>query len=259
MTALEALILGLIQGFTEFLPVSSSGHLEIGKYLLGNLPESLNFTVAVHGATVLSIIVVFWKDIVSLIRGLFAFKMNQETVYVLKLLVSAIPVGIVGLLFKDQIEALFSGRIRFVGGMLVLTGLLLFTASLVPAGKRKISWLDSFVIGIAQAVAVLPGISRSGSTIVTALLLGDDRTEATRFSFLMVLLPVIGANMMEVYSGDFSAGNSVGTGPLIIGAVAAFISGLFACKWMLSLVRKGKLWYFAVYCLIIGALALFFL
>ncbi len=259
MTALEALILGLIQGLTEFLPVSSSGHLEIGKYLLGNLPESLNFTVAVHGATVLSIIVVFWKDIVSLIRGLFAFKMNQETVYVLKLLVSAIPVGIVGLLFKDQIEALFSGRIRFVGGMLVLTGLVLFTASLVPAGKRKISWLDSFVIGIAQAVAVLPGISRSGSTIVTALLLGDDRTEATRFSFLMVLLPVIGANMMEVYSGDFSAGNSVGTGPLIIGAVAAFISGLFACKWMLSLVRKGKLWYFAVYCLIIGALALFFL
>lgn len=259
MTALEALILGLIQGLTEFLPVSSSGHLEIGKYLLGNLPESLNFTVAVHGATVLSIIVVFWKDIVSLIRGLFAFKMNRETVYVLKLLVSAIPVGIIGLLFKDQIEALFSGRVRFVGGMLVLTGLLLFTASLVPAGKRKISWLDSFVIGMAQAVAVLPGISRSGSTIVTALLLGDDRTEATRFSFLMVLLPVIGANLMEVYSGDFSAGNSVGTGPLIIGALAAFISGLFACKWMLSLVRKGKLWYFAVYCLIIGAVALFFL
>ena len=259
MTALEALILGLIQGLTEFLPVSSSGHLEIGKYLLGNLPESLNFTVAVHGATVLSIIVVFWKDIVSLIRGLFAFKMNRETVYVLKLLVSAIPVGIIGLLFKDQIEALFSGRVRFVGGMLVLTGLLLFTASLVPAGKRKISWLDSFVIGMAQAVAVLPGISRSGSTIVTALLLGDDRTEATRFSFLMVLLPVIGANLMEVYSGDFSAGNSVGTGPLIIGALAAFISGLFACKWMLSLVRKGKLWYFAVYRLIIGALALFFL
>ena len=259
MTALEALILGLIQGLTEFLPVSSSGHLEIGKYLLGNLPESLNFTVAVHGATVLSIIVVFWKDIVSLIRGLFAFKMNQETVYVLKLLVSAIPVGIIGLLFKDQIEALFSGRVRFVGGMLVLTGLLLFTASLVPAGKRKISWLDSFVIGMAQVVAVLPGISRSGSTIVTALLLGDDRTEATRFSFLMVLLPVIGANLMEVYSGDFSAGNSVGTGPLIIGALAAFISGLFACKWMLSLVRKGKLWYFAVYCLIIGAVALFFL
>ena len=259
MTALKALILGLIQGLTEFLPVSSSGHLEIGKYLLGNLPESLNFTVAVHGATVLSIIVVFWKDIVSLVRGVFAFKINHETVYVLKLLVSAIPVGIVGLLFKDQIEALFSGRIRFVGGMLILTGLLLFTASLVPAGKRKISWLDSFVIGLAQAVAVLPGVSRSGSTIVTALLLGDDRTEATRFSFLMVLLPVIGANMMEVYSGDFSAGNSVGPGPLVIGAVAAFISGLFACKWMLSLVRKGKLWYFAVYCLIIGVLALFFL
>ncbi len=259
MTGLEALILGLIQGLTEFLPVSSSGHLEIGKYLLGDLPESLNFTVAVHGATVLSIIVVFWKDIVALVKGLFAFRMNEETIYVLKLLVSAIPVGIVGLLFKDQVEALFSGKVRFVGGMLVLTGIILFTASVVPAGKKKVSWLDSFVIGIAQAVAVLPGISRSGSTIVAALLLGDDRTEATRFSFLMVLLPVIGANLMEIYSGDFSTGNSVGPIPLIIGAVVAFVSGLFACKWMLSLVRKGKLWYFAVYCLVIGAVALFFM
>ncbi len=259
MNGLEALILGLLQGLTEFLPVSSSGHLEIGKYLLGNLPESLNFTVAVHGATVLSIIVVFWKDILALIKGLFAFRMNRETIYVLKLLVSAIPVAIVGVLFKDEVEALFSGRVKFVGGMLLFTGVLLFAASLVPAGKKKISWLDSFVIGIAQAIAVLPGISRSGSTIVTALLLGDDRTEATRFSFLMVLLPVIGANILEIYSGDFSGSNPVGSGPLIIGVIAAFISGLFACKWMLSLVRKGKLWYFAVYCLVVGGLALFVL
>jgi len=259
MNGLEALILGLIQGLTEFLPVSSSGHLEIGKYLLGNIPESLNFTVAVHGATVLSTIVVFRKDLYNLFRGLFAFRMNQDTIYVLKLLISAIPVGIIGLLFKDEVEALFSGRIHFVGGMLIITGGVLFTASLVPAGKRKISWLDSFVIGIAQAMAVLPGISRSGSTIVTSLLLGDERTAATRFSFLMVLLPVIGANFIEIYSGDFSGESAVTTGPLIIGFIAAFISGLFACKWMLSLVRKGKLWYFAVYCLVIGGLALFVL
>ena len=259
MSGLEALILGLIQGLTEFLPVSSSGHLEIGKYLLGELPESLNFTVAVHGATVLSTIVVLRKDIFSLLKGLFAFRMNEETIYVLKILVSAIPVAIVGVLFKDEIEALFSGKIHFVGGMLIITGVLLFAASLVPAGKRRVSWLDAFVIGIAQTIAVVPGISRSGSTIVTALLLGDDRTEATRFSFLMVLLPVIGANMMEIWSGDFSAGNAVGTVPLIVGFAAAFVSGLFACTWMLSLVKKGKLWYFAVYCLIIGALALFIL
>ncbi len=256
MSALQALILGLIQGLTEFLPVSSSGHLEIGKYLLGDLPESLNFTVAVHGATVLSILVVFRKDLFVLLKGLFAFRWNEETIYISKLLLSAIPVAIVGVLFKDEVEALFSGKIHFVGGMLLITGVLLFVTSLVPAGKRKISWMDSFVIGIAQAVAVLPGISRSGSTIVTALILGNDREEATRFSFLMVLLPVIGANLLEITSGEFSSGSAVGPTPLLIGFVAAFISGLFACKWMLSLVRKGKLWYFAVYCLIIGFLAL---
>ncbi len=257
MSNLEAFILGLVQGLTEFLPVSSSGHLEIGKFLFGNLQDSLNFTVAVHGATVLSIIVVFWKDIVRLLEGLFAFKKNEETIYIGKLLLSAIPVGILGILLKDEIESLFSGKIHFVGGMLIFTGVLLFTTALVPVGKRKISWFDSFIIGIAQAIAVLPGVSRSGATIVTSLLLGNDRTEATRFSFLMVLLPVIGANFIEIWSGDFSSQNPVGTIPLAIGFITAFISGLFACKWMLSIVRKGKLIYFAVYCLIIGVIALF--
>ncbi len=259
MTNLEALILGLVQGLTEFLPVSSSGHLEIGKFLFGNLQDSLNFTVAVHGATVLSIIVVFRKDIVNLLRGFFALKKNEETIYDLKILLSAVPVGILGLLFKDDIESLFSGKVHFVGAMLILTGVLLFTTILVPAGRRKISWLDSFIIGIAQAFAVLPGISRSGATIVTGILLGDDRTEATRFSFLMVLLPVIGANVMEIFSGDFSNQNPVGNIPLIIGFLTAFISGLFACKWMISLVKKGKLFYFAIYCLAVGVITLIFI
>ncbi len=259
MTDFEAFILGLIQGLTEFLPVSSSGHLEIGKYLFGNLQESLNFTVAVHGATVLSTLVVFRKDIVRLLKGLFAFRVNDETIYIGKLLLSAVPVAILGVLFKDDIEALFEGRIHFVGGMLIFTGIILFTTLLVPAGKRKISWWHSLVIGVAQAVAVLPGVSRSGATIATGLLLGNERTEITRFSFLMVLLPVIGANFIEITSGDFSGPNSVGTLPLVIGFITAFISGLFACKWMLSLVKKGKLFYFALYCVLIGIVALLFI
>ncbi|HHJ10274.1 MAG TPA: undecaprenyl-diphosphate phosphatase [Bacteroidetes bacterium] len=258
MNNMEAFVLGLVQGLTEFLPVSSSGHLEIGKFLFGNLEESLNYTVAVHGATVLSIIVVFWKDIVALFQGLFAFQINKDTIYILKILLSAIPVGILGMLFKDDVEALFNGRIHFVGAMLIVTGILLFATTLVPVGKRKISWLDSLIIGIAQAAAVLPGISRSGATIVTGLLLGNDRTETTRFSFLMVLLPVIGANFIEIYSGDFSSKNPVGTLPLVIGFITAFISGLFACKWMLSIVRKGKLFYFAIYCVVVGLGALLF-
>jgi len=259
MSNWEALILGLVQGLTEFLPVSSSGHLEIGKYLFGNMQDSLNFTVAVHGATVLSIIVVFWKDIKKLLVGLFAFKKNEETIYSLKLLFSALPVGILGVLYKDQIEMLFSGRIHLVGAMLMITTVLLFSVSFVTEGRRKISWLDSLIIGIAQAVAVMPGISRSGATIVTGLLLGDDRREATRFSFLMVLIPVIGANFMEIYSGDFSNQNPVGFIPLLIGFLAAFISGLFACKWMLTLVKKGKLFYFAIYCLLVSLITLFFI
>ncbi len=257
MSGWEAFLLGILQGLTEFLPVSSSGHLEIGKYLMGEIPESLNFTVAVHGATVLSTIVVFRKDLFRLFKGLFEFRWNQETIYLAKLILSAVPVAIIGLMFKDQIEGLFGGKIRFVGAMLIITGFLLAVASWVPSGKRKISWLDAFVIGVAQAVAVLPGISRSGSTIVTALLLGNDREEATRFSFLMVLLPVLGANFVEIVSGDFSSGGGAGTGAVVIGAIAAFVAGLFACRWMISLVKKGKLWYFALYCLTIGGLAFF--
>ncbi len=257
MTFWEAVLLGIVQGLTEFLPVSSSGHLEIGKFLLGEIPESLNFTVAVHGATVLSTVVVFRKDLWHLIRGLLAFRWNEETVYILKLLLSALPVALIGFLFKDRIEALFTGNVHFVGGMLLITGVLLGIASFVPAGKRGISWLDALVIGVAQAFAVIPGISRSGSTIVTALLLGNEREEATRFSFLMVLLPVVGANLVEILSGDFSGSGSVGTGALLAGTVAAFLAGLVACKWMISLVKKGKLWYFALYCLMVGSMAFF--
>jgi undecaprenyl-diphosphatase len=256
MDWLEALILGLIQGLTEFLPVSSSGHLELGKAMLGvEAEKSLVFTVVVHGATVLSTIVVFYRDVFRLLRGLFAFRRNEETIYIMKILFSMVPVIVLGIFFKDEIEGFFTGNVLLVGSMLIITSLLLFSTYFVKKNERSISFADSFLIGIAQAFAVLPGISRSGATISTGLLLGNRRANVARFSFLMVLIPILGANMKDLYGGGMSAEGGVGILPLAVGFLAAFISGLLACRWMVGIVKKGRLVYFAVYCLVIGSVA----
>jgi len=257
MSWLEALILGLVQGLTEFLPVSSSGHLELGKYLLGiNAEKSLVFTIVVHGATVLSTIVVFWKDLWLLIKGLFQFKRNEETLYILKLIVSMIPVLIIGLFFIDEVEQFFTGNIVFVGSMLLITSALLASTMFVKSNFRNIRFLDAFMIGIAQTFAVLPGISRSGATISTGLMIGNKKELITKFSFLMVLIPIIGANAKSMLDGDISTGAGIGILPLVVGFLAAFLSGLFACKWMIKIVNKGKLIYFAIYTFIIGTIAI---
>jgi len=250
---LEALILGIVQGLTEFLPVSSSGHLEIGKVMLGvDAEKSLTYTVVVHGATVLSTIVVFWKDIFNLLKGLLAFKWNDETKYIGKLIVSMIPVAFLGFTFADEIEMFFTGNLLLVGSMLLITALLLTFSYYSKRKERSITFVDSFVIGIAQALAVMPGISRSGATISTGLILGNKKDGIAKFSFLMVLVPIIGANMKDLLDGKLTDSTGVGAGALIIGFLAAFISGLLACKWMIGIVKKGKLIYFAVYCFVVG-------
>ena len=257
MNWIEALLLGLLQGLTEFLPVSSSGHLEIGKALLNiNPKDSLSFTIVVHGATVLSTIVVFHKDIWELIRGLFAFKWNDETKYILKIFVSMVPVGIVGVFFKDEVESFFNGNIVFVGAMLLVTAALLAFTYFKKSNTRNIRFIDSLIIGVAQAIAVLPGVSRSGSTIATGLLLGNKKEIIAKFSFLMVLIPIIGANFKDFVGGEMTQNEGIGAIPLLVGFLAAFVSGLFACKWMIGIVKKGKLIYFAIYCFIIGLLAI---
>jgi undecaprenyl-diphosphatase len=224
MNWIEALILGVIQGLTEFLPVSSSGHLEIGKHLLGaDVSQSLEFTVVVHGATVLSTVVVFWKDIVGLFRSFFTFKKNEETSFVWKIVVSMIPVGIVGVLFKDEVEQFFNGNMHFVGAMLIVTSALLALTMLAKNRGKQISYLDSFIIGIAQAVAVLPGISRSGATIATGLLLGNKKEEVAKFSFLMVIIPILGANLKELFSGEFGNNQDISAIVLVVGFIAAFV------------------------------------
>lgn len=259
MSWIEALILGMIQGLTEFLPVSSSGHLEIGKALLNINPEkSLIFTVIVHGATVLSTIVVFRKSIFKLFKGLFAFKWNEETQYCLKLIVSMIPVAIIGLFFHKEIENLFTENILFVGIMLIVTGLLLTFSYFTKQNEKPISYKNSFIIGIAQAIAVIPGISRSGSTIATGLILGNKKEKIAEFSFLMVLIPIIGGNIKDIRLTDFSATASISSFSLIVGFISAFVFGLFACKWMINIVKKGKLIYFAIYCFIIGFITIGF-
>ena len=258
MNALQALLLGIIQGLTEFLPVSSSGHLEIGHTLLGvKGHNNLLFAVVVHGATVLSTLVVFRKDIISLFKGLFAFQWNDETKYVSYLLLSALPVVVLGLLFKEEIESMFVGNLVFVGIMLLVTASLLAFTYFAKSKEKNIGWLDSLIIGVAQAMAVVPGISRSGSTIATGLLLGKKKEDMARFSFLMVLIPILGANLLDVVGGDITAENSIGILPLAVGFIAAFLSGLLACKWMIKIVKQGKLIYFAAYCLIIGLIAIF--
>ncbi len=258
MNNLDALLLGIIQGLTEFLPVSSSGHLELGKAILGDTSvpeESLMFTVVVHFATALSTIVVFRKDIWEIIRGLLSFKWNEEMQFSAKIVLSMIPAAIVGVFFEEQLEALFGGNIMLVGIMLIVTAVLLWFADKARDTQKKVSFSNAFVIGVAQAVALLPGISRSGATISTSVLLGNDKGKAARFSFLMVIPLILGKIAKDILSGDLSTqGGNISV--LIIGFLAAFIAGLIACTWMIKLVKKSKLSWFAIYCLIVGSIAI---
>jgi undecaprenyl-diphosphatase len=253
----EALIFGLVQGLTEFLPVSSDGHLEIVKYLFGGIEESFLFSIAVHGATVLSILVVFWKDILRLLSGVFKFKMNEETNYAMKLIVSMIPVAVVGFTMKDWVETLFVADMDITGSFLLVTALFLLVGHFVPKRDKPITYSGAFLMGIAQALAVLPGLSRSGSTISTGLMLGNRKDELARFSFLMVIVPIIGANLVELFTTEVEAVNGV-LFPLTVAFVAAFISGYAACRWMISIVRKGKLGWFALYCSVVGLVLIIF-
>lgn len=258
MDVIDAIILGIIQGLTEFLPVSSSGHLELGKAILGDnsVPEeSLLFTVVLHFATALSTIVVFRKDILEIVKGILKFQWNEDMQFLAKIVVSMIPAVVVGLFFEEQLEALFGGNILLVGCMLIVTALLLFLADKAKDTNKKVSFNNAFVIGISQAIAMLPGISRSGATISTSVLLGNDKTKAARFSFLMVVPLIFGKIAKDVLSGEISTDSQNFTA-LSIGFVAAFVAGLFACTWMISLVKKSKLSYFAIYCVIVGVIAI---
>ena len=258
----EALILGIIQGLTEYLPVSSSGHLAIGANLFGlSGEENLTFTVAVHVATVLSTIVILWKEIVWLFTDLFKFKWNEGTKYIVNILISMIPVAIVGFFFKDKVEAVFGSGLLVVGICLMVTATLLaFSYWARPRQRENISPLHAFIIGIAQALAVLPGLSRSGSTIATGLLLGNKKERLAQFSFLMVIPPILGEALLDVKDmaelGVSQAMAGISPLALAVGFLAAFISGCLACKWMISIVKKGKLIWFALYCAVVGTLTI---
>ncbi len=258
METLQAILLGIVQGITEFLPVSSSGHLQIAKALLGvELEENLMFDVTLHAATVLSTIVVLWSEVWRLLKGLFSRRFTPEQAYVLKIVVSMIPIGIVGCCFKDQIDAMLNAPwiLALVGGMLLLTAALLaFAYYARPREKEDISYRDAFIIGIAQALAAMPGLSRSGSTIATGLLLGNKKAAVAQFSFLMVLAPILGETLLELLSGELTTG--IGTTQLAAGFAAAFLTGCAACKFMIEMVKRGKLIWFALYCAAAGLIAI---
>ena len=273
MEWLDALILGVVQGLAEYLPISSSGHLEIFREILGiDLPSDkvLQFDLILHAATVLSTIVVLWPMFSKLCQSFFTFRRDNDFYYVCKILLSCIPVGIVGVFFKDTVESFFGGGLTIVGVCLLVTALLLsfahFTGKkadgdMVSANKgRDITWLDAFIIGCAQAVAVLPGLSRSGTTIATGIILGDKRDKVASFSFLMVIIPILGEALLDlkdIISTPADQGDTaVGAGALIIGFLASFVVGCCACKWMLNLVKKGKLIWFAAYCVAMGILCI---
>lgn len=258
MDILEAIILGIIQGLTEFLPVSSSGHLELAKAILGDnsVPEeSLTFTVVLHFATALSTLVIFRKEVAQIFKGLFQFQWNEEFQFSVKIVISMIPAVIIGLLFEEQLEAFFGGKILFVGAMLLITALLLLLADKAKNTNKNVSFSNSLIIGISQAIAMLPGISRSGATISTSVLLGIDRTKAARFSFLMVVPLIFGKIAKDILSGDINFKSSEII-PISAGFVAAFVAGLLACQWMIALVKKSKLSYFSIYCAIVGLVAI---
>ena len=262
MNTLEALVLGLVQGFTEYLPVSSSGHLTIGSALFGiNGADNLTFTIMVHVATVLSTLVILWREIDWILKGLFKFQMNDETKYALNILVPMIPVGIVGVFFKDKVEAVFGSGLLIVGIMLLVTALLLtFSYYAKPRQRENISLWHAFLIGVGQALAVLPGLSRSGTTIATGLLLGNKKEKMAQFSFLMVIPPILGEALLDLLKGlkGEEALGGIDTWPMVVGFVAAFVSGCIACKWMINVVKRGKLIYFGIYCAIAGVLTIIF-
>ena len=260
MNWFEALILGLVQGLTEYLPVSSSGHLAIGAHLFGiNGEDNLTFTIMVHVATVLSTLVILWKEIDWILKGLFKFQMNEETKYAINIVISMIPVGIVGVFFKDKVEEVFGSGLLIVGCMLIVTALLLtFSNFAKPRQRENISPLHAFVIGLGQALAVLPGLSRSGTTIATGLLLGDKKEKMAQFSFLMVIPPILGEALLDLLTGlkGEEALGGIDAFPMIVGFLAAFVSGCLACKWMINIVKKGKLVYFGIYCAIAGIITI---
>ncbi len=258
MSIFEAIILGVIQGLTEFLPVSSSGHLELAKSLLGDnsLPEeSLMMTVVLHFATALSTLVVFRREVIEIFKGLFQFKWNDEAKFSVKIILSMLPAAIIGVAFNDQIEALFSHQVVLVGIMLIATGMLLFLADRAKKTERSVSFGNAVIIGVAQAIAILPGISRSGATISTSVLLGIDRERAARFSFLMVVPLIFGKMAKDLLDGG-SAMAGMDVLPLAVGAIAAFVAGLIACRWMIALVKKSQLKYFSYYCFVVGIAAI---
>ncbi len=254
MEILNAIILGIIQGLTEFLPVSSSGHLEIVKAILGEKKigqESMLMTVVLHFATALSTIIIFRKELVELLYGIMQFENNKSFQFSLKIIISMIPAAIVGILLNDEIENLFGGPLILVGVMLILTGLLLFLADKEAPSKKNIGIRTAFLIGIAQAIAILPGISRSGATISASVLLGIDKEKSARFSFLMVVPLIIGKIIADLFSGEISI-SETHFSSIIIGFISAFFTGIFACKWMIKLVKNSQLKYFAYYCFVVG-------
>ncbi len=258
MDTIDAIILGIIQGLTEFLPVSSSGHLELGKAILGDdsIPEeSLLFTVVLHFATALSTIVVFRKDVWDIIKGLLNFQWNEELQFALKIVISMIPAALVGFFLEDFMEVFFDGAILIVGIMLIITAILLYLADMAKTTDKGVSYRSAFVIGLAQMVAMLPGISRSGATISISVLLGIDKTKSARFSFLMVVPLILGKVAKDLLSGEINL-ESGQMGAMGVVFIAAFLAGLAACTWMIKLVRQSKLTYFAIYCVIVGLLAI---
>ena len=255
----QSIILGIIQGLTEFLPVSSSGHLELAKYFLKDdslAEESLMMTVVLHAATALSTLLIFRKDVAEILSGLFQFKWNEETKFSLKIILSMIPAALIGLLFEDQIELLFNRQILLVGLMLIVTGLLLFLADRAKNTNKKVGFFNALIIGVSQAIAILPGISRSGATISTSVLLGVDREKAARFSFLMVVPLILGKIAKDILDGAFAESSNFDWLSLGAGFTASFITGALACIWMIQLVKNSKLTYFSIYCFLVGLLAI---
>ena len=258
MDYIIAFFLGIIQGLTEFLPVSSSGHLEIVKGIFKTdyeAKESLVMTVVLHFATALSTLFIFKNDILKILKGVFTKKINEEKIIALKIIISMIPAVIIGLFFEEIIEQFFNGQLILVGFMLILTGFLLFLADKSKQTINEISYLNSLIIGIAQAIAILPGISRSGATIATSVILGIDKSSSAKFSFLMVVPLIFGKVLKDLLSGNILS-ESIAVGPLIIGFIGAFLTGLFACKWMIKLVKASQLKYFSFYCFFIALITI---
>jgi undecaprenyl-diphosphatase len=260
MNVIESMVLGLVQGLTEFLPVSSSGHLQIAKALLGvEIQENLTFDVTLHVATVLSTLVVLHKEVSKLVCGVLKFQLNDQTQYMFKILLSMIPIGIVGFCLKDQINEMLNSPaiLLIVGGMLLLTAALLsFATYAKPRAKENISYRDAFIIGVGQALAAMPGLSRSGTTIATGLLLGNKKENVAQFSFLMVILPILGEAFLEIIGGEMTMGAEIGVWPLVVGFVTAFAAGAFACRFMIEIVKRSKLVWFAAYCGIVGIISI---